>query len=115
MEREHWESLLIDYRDGLLNDAECRKVEQQIESDSEVKKLYEELDEVMGIIDNVKAFEPSQDPLQKKDDWHFPVLMCGHRAEVKSLCPPFLFATRCPQSDSAHLRQFRDTTSRPPD
>jgi anti-sigma factor RsiW len=57
MEKEKLESLLIDYIDGNLNDAERAMVEKELQNDS-TAKLYSQLKEVMDLMANSKAKVP---------------------------------------------------------
>jgi len=58
MEKEKLESLLIDYIDGNLNDAERAMVEKELQNDS-TAKLFHQLKEVMELMDNSKAKIPN--------------------------------------------------------
>src|SRR6478735_3324373 len=57
MEKEKLEGLLIDYIDGNLNDAERALVEKELQNES-TAKLFEQLKEVMDLMDNSKAKVP---------------------------------------------------------
>ncbi|HEV8515255.1 MAG TPA: HEAT repeat domain-containing protein [Cyclobacteriaceae bacterium] len=57
MEKEKLESLLIDYIDGNLNDAERAVVEKELQNES-TSKLYSQLKEVMDMMDSSKAKVP---------------------------------------------------------
>lgn len=59
MEKEKLESLLIDYIDGQLSGEERSEVEKMIASDKEVAQLHTQLKEVMGMMDDAEAKEPS--------------------------------------------------------
>jgi HEAT repeat protein len=59
MEQQKLESLLIDYIDNKLNSADRAQVEQELARNAEAYKLYEELKEVMGVIDSAGRMEPS--------------------------------------------------------
>jgi HEAT repeat protein len=58
MEKEQLESLLIDYIDGKLNEADKRKAEQILVSNPESYTLYEQLKEVMHAMDRSASLEP---------------------------------------------------------
>src|SRR5260221_3665608 len=58
MEREKLESLLIDYIDGNLNDAERAMVEKELEQTESTAKLYSQLKEVLDLMANSKAKVP---------------------------------------------------------
>jgi len=57
MEKEKLESLLIDYIDGNLNDAERAMVEKELQNES-TAKLYNQLKEVIDLMGNSKAKVP---------------------------------------------------------
>jgi hypothetical protein len=57
MEKEMLESLLIDYIDGNLNEADRKKVEQEIKN-PETYALYEQLKTVMQAMDRSASLEP---------------------------------------------------------
>jgi hypothetical protein len=59
MEKEKLESLLIDYIDNKLNSVDRHVVEQELVRNAESYKLYEELKEVMHVMDRSARFEPS--------------------------------------------------------
>jgi hypothetical protein len=59
MEKEQLESLLIDYIDGKLNEADRRKTEQELVSNPETYALYEQLKAVVNAMDRSAALEPS--------------------------------------------------------
>lgn len=58
MEKDKLESLLIDYIDGNLNMIEQQMVEQELTLNPAARKLYQELKEVMEIIDKEGSIEP---------------------------------------------------------
>lgn len=60
MEREKLESLIIDYIDNKLNATDRRRVEQELATNPEAYKLYEELSEVIQVMDSVSRVEPSE-------------------------------------------------------
>jgi len=55
MEKEKLESLLIDYIDGNLNNAERAIVEKEFASNESTVTLYNQLKEVMDLMANSKA------------------------------------------------------------
>ncbi len=59
MEKEKLESLLIDYIDGNLNEADRAIVEKELAQNEEAVKLHSQLKEVMSLMDNAHAIEPS--------------------------------------------------------
>jgi hypothetical protein len=59
MEKEKLESLLIDYVDNRLNTVDRQAVEQELVRNPEAYKLYEELKEVMHVMDRSARIEPS--------------------------------------------------------
>ncbi len=58
MEKEKLESLLIDYIDGNLSDAERAMVEKELEQTESTAKLYSQLKEVMDLMANSKTKIP---------------------------------------------------------
>lgn len=59
MEKQKLESMLIDYIDNRLNTVDRHMVEQELVSNAESYKLYEELKEVMHLMDRSARLEPS--------------------------------------------------------
>ena len=59
MEREKLESLLIDYIDNRLNSVDRIQVEKELVNNAEAYKLYEELKEVMQMMDRSARLDPS--------------------------------------------------------
>ncbi len=59
MEKNKLESLLIDYIDNKLNSVDRHVVEQELVNNAEAYKLYEELKEVMHVMDRSARLEPS--------------------------------------------------------
>ncbi len=59
MDREKLESLLIDYIDGKLNSVDKHHVEQELMTNPDSYKLYEQLKEVIRAMDAVGAEEPA--------------------------------------------------------
>src|SRR5260221_2955419 len=59
MEKEKLESLLIDYIDSNLNDADRVMVEKELAQNAEAVKLHAQLKEVMSLMDNAHHVEPS--------------------------------------------------------
>lgn len=60
MEKELLESLLIDYIDGKLNEADRRKTEQELVANPDAYTRYEQLKEVMGAMERAANLEPGQ-------------------------------------------------------
>lgn len=60
MEREKLESQLIDYIDGKLPESERLALEQQLGRDPEAFRLYEQLREVMKVMEQSATLEPSR-------------------------------------------------------
>jgi len=58
MEKEKLESLLIDYIDGNLNDADRATIEQELAQNKSTAKLYRQLKEVMDLMANSKVATP---------------------------------------------------------
>ena len=59
MEKEKLESLLIDYIDGNLNEADRAVVEKELAQNEEAVILHSQLKEVMSLMDNAHIAEPS--------------------------------------------------------
>jgi hypothetical protein len=59
MEKEKLEGMLIDYIDNKLNSVDRHQVEQELVRNAEAFKLYEELKEVMHLMDRSARLEPS--------------------------------------------------------
>lgn len=60
MEREKLESMLIDYIDGNLSEAEVKLIEAELAQNAGAKKLYEELMEVMSKMDKAPQLIPGE-------------------------------------------------------
>src|SRR5579871_3527913 len=58
MDKEKLESLLIDYIDGALTNEDRETVESEIARNENTARLYRELKEVMGLMDNAKTTAP---------------------------------------------------------
>ena len=59
MEKAKLESMLIDYIDNRLNTVDRQRVEQELVNSPEAYKLYEELKEVMEMMDRASVMQPS--------------------------------------------------------
>ncbi len=59
MEKEKLESLLIDYIDGNLNDADHSMVGKELAQSEEAVKLYQQLSELLRAMENTKPIKPS--------------------------------------------------------
>lgn len=59
MEKEKLEGLLIDYIDNKLNSVDRNIIEQELVRNQDAYKLYEELKEVMHMMDKSAGLEPS--------------------------------------------------------
>jgi hypothetical protein len=59
MEKEKLEGMLIDYIDNKLNSVDRHQIEQLLVRNPEAYKLYEELKEVMQLMDRSARLEPS--------------------------------------------------------
>jgi hypothetical protein len=59
MEKQKLESLLIDYIDNKLNTVDRHNVEQELVRNPDAYKLYEELKEVMHVMDRSARLEPT--------------------------------------------------------
>lgn len=59
MDKEKLESLLIDFIDGKLGDSERQAVAQLLAEDETAYALYQQLKEVMQVMDNAPVLEPA--------------------------------------------------------
>ena len=59
MEKEKLEGLLIDYIDNRLNAVDRRTVEQELMTNREARKLYDELKEVISVMEQSAPLAPS--------------------------------------------------------
>ena len=59
MEKEKIENLLIDYIDGKLSEADKLLVEKELTQNEETYKLYDQLKEVMRLMDKSATLQPS--------------------------------------------------------
>lgn len=59
MEKEKLEGLIIDYIDGRLSEADRRLVEEELMKNEEAQKLHKELNEVILMMEQSRALEPS--------------------------------------------------------
>jgi hypothetical protein len=60
MDRDKLEELLIEYIDGTLTEAEQKQVEAELVANPEAKKLYDQLNEVLGGMENASILTPSE-------------------------------------------------------
>jgi anti-sigma factor RsiW len=58
MEKEKLETLLIDYIDGKLNDADKMAIDAELTQNAEAKKLYDELKVVINAMDHASSIQP---------------------------------------------------------
>lgn len=68
MEKTKLESMLIDYIDNKLNAVDRQQVEQELVRNPDAYKMYEELKEVMHVMDRSARLEPSQNMKSKFED-----------------------------------------------
>jgi hypothetical protein len=59
MDKEKWESKLIDYIDGKCSEEVRMEIARALEQNLDVQKLYKELCEVIKAMDSVSSLEPS--------------------------------------------------------
>ncbi|HRE65676.1 MAG TPA: HEAT repeat domain-containing protein [Cyclobacteriaceae bacterium] len=59
MDRQKWEGRLIDYIDGNATEAERAAIEHELLHNEAVRTLYNQLAELMGVINEAKVQEPS--------------------------------------------------------
>jgi HEAT repeat protein len=69
MEREKLESLLIDYMDGKLNEADRQNVEQELVNNTDTYKVYEQLKEVVRAMEHDPQLEPGNDVKKNFDQF----------------------------------------------
>jgi hypothetical protein len=68
MEKERLESLIIDYIDNKLNSVDRQHIEQELVSNPEAFRLYEELKEVIHVMERAARLEPSSKLKSSFDD-----------------------------------------------
>jgi|APTNR8051073442_1049403.scaffolds.fasta_scaffold00047_138 hypothetical protein len=61
MEKDKLENLLIDYIDGKLNEADKQVIEQELVRNAEAYKLYEQLKELVRVMDRPAELEPGKE------------------------------------------------------
>jgi hypothetical protein len=61
MEQERLENMLIDYIDGNLNEVDKQVIERELLKNTALFKRYEELKEVMHVMDRAPRFSPSDE------------------------------------------------------
>jgi HEAT repeat protein len=59
MEKEKLESLIIDYIDNKLNGVDRQAVEQDLVENPDARKLYQQLKEVIDVMERSSGFEPT--------------------------------------------------------
>lgn len=59
MNKQTWESRLIDYIDGKADATERALIEQELSHNEAVRLLYNQLNEVMGVMNDTQVLEPS--------------------------------------------------------
>src|SRR5688572_9241740 len=64
---EKLETQLIDYIDGKLSEAEMKAVEQELMNNKEAFKVYEQLKEVIQVMNKTASLEPSSKLRQNFD------------------------------------------------
>jgi HEAT repeat protein len=89
MENEKLESLLIDYIDGKLSDAEKHDVEQELMRNSEAFKKYEQLKEVIQLMAKSSSVQPSAKLKRSFDDALKNEIASSKQAKVISMRPTF--------------------------
>lgn len=68
MEKEKWESLIIDYIDNNLGAADRERVERELATNPEAVRLYEELKELMQVMARSARLEPGPGMQTRFDD-----------------------------------------------
>jgi hypothetical protein len=59
MEKEKLEEMMIEFVDGTLSESDCVVMEQEIATNPEAAKLFEQTKTILQIMDNASAAEPS--------------------------------------------------------
>lgn len=67
MDQEKLSGMIIDYIDGKLNDTDRQAIEQELVKNANAYKLYEQLKEVMRVMDKSPKMEPSPKLRQRFD------------------------------------------------
>ncbi|WKZ60140.1 MAG: HEAT repeat domain-containing protein [Cyclobacteriaceae bacterium] len=65
MDQETLLGMIIDYIDGKLNEVDKQVIEQELVKNADAYKLYEQLKEVMQVMDKSEKLEPSEKLMQK--------------------------------------------------
>lgn len=60
MDMEKLEGMIIDYIDNTLDAAGCRRVEHELETNPEAKRRYDELRELLNVMDQSRPVDPPQ-------------------------------------------------------
>lgn len=90
MEKEKLESLLIDYIDGKLNDADKKIVEQELVNNAEAYTLYEQLKVVITAMERTASMEPNKG-LKKVFDQMIHDEMRMQKSEKANAVIPFFY------------------------
>lgn len=88
MKKEKLESLIIDYIDNKLDPADRHTIEQELVANPEAYKLFEELKEVMRLMDRASSLQPSLSSRAGFDD-----MLKNERASLKKGRTVFLPST----------------------
>src|SRR5688572_22748339 len=89
MENEKLESLLIDYIDGKLSDAEKHDVEQELMRNNEAFKKYEQLKEIIQLMAKSSPAQPSANLKRSFDEVLKNEIASSKQAKVVSMRPTF--------------------------
>jgi hypothetical protein len=89
MEKEKLEGLIIDYIDNRLNTADRHTVEQELAANPDARRLYEELREVIQVMERSDALEPSVKLKQGFDDMLRKEGGAGRRSNMIFFSPSF--------------------------
>lgn len=65
MDQEKLSGMIIDYIDGKLNEVDKQVIEQELVKNADAYKLFEQLKEVMQVMDKSEKLEPSEKLKQK--------------------------------------------------
>jgi hypothetical protein len=92
MEKEKLEGLIIDYIDNKLTSSERQLVEQELVNNPEAYRLYEQLKEVIQVMDRASKLEPTQNLKTSFDEMLAVEMRSSQKGKVVSLNPWFFRA-----------------------
>jgi anti-sigma factor RsiW len=89
MEREKLETLLIDYIDGTLTEADRLVVERELETNEASRKLYEQLKEVIMAMEDAPGIQPSSSLKNSFDNMLSNEIASANKSKQVFLTPNF--------------------------